>query len=105
MRFLFLAAMLGAALTPVVGLAQVASHAPTMPGTTAAAAAVPANAAPGSIMEVTGKPVARVNGAVLTDRDLLREMFAMFPYARVTQWISQRPGGGDPPRRAGDDRV
>jgi len=33
-------------------------------------------------MQVTGKPVARVNGAVLTDRDLLREMLAMFPYAR-----------------------
>jgi hypothetical protein len=29
-----------------------------------------------------GKPVARVNGAVLTDRDLLREMYSMFPYAR-----------------------
>jgi len=28
------------------------------------------------------KPVARVNGAVLTDRDLLREMFTIFPYAR-----------------------
>ena len=24
----------------------------------------------------------RVNGAVLTDRDLLREMYAIFPYAR-----------------------
>ncbi len=33
-------------------------------------------------MRVTGKPVARVNGAVLTDRDLQREMFAIFPYAR-----------------------
>jgi peptidyl-prolyl cis-trans isomerase C len=30
----------------------------------------------------TGKPVARVNGTVLTDRDLLREMFAIFPYAK-----------------------
>jgi hypothetical protein len=30
-----------------------------------------------------GKPVARVNGAVLTDRDLLREMYTIFPYARV----------------------
>jgi len=29
-----------------------------------------------------GKPVARVNGAVLTDRDLLREMYAIFPYAQ-----------------------
>jgi parvulin-like peptidyl-prolyl isomerase len=28
------------------------------------------------------KPVARVNGAVLTDRDLLREMYLIFPYAR-----------------------
>jgi len=29
----------------------------------------------------TGKPVARINGAVLTDRDLRREMLAIFPYA------------------------
>jgi peptidyl-prolyl cis-trans isomerase SurA len=28
------------------------------------------------------KPVARVNGAVLTQGDLLREMYAIFPYAR-----------------------
>ena len=28
------------------------------------------------------KIVARVNGSVLTDRDLLREMYAIFPYAR-----------------------
>jgi parvulin-like peptidyl-prolyl isomerase len=34
-------------------------------------------------MQVTGKPVARVNGAVLTDRDLLREMMDIFPYART----------------------
>jgi hypothetical protein len=33
-------------------------------------------------MQVTGKPVAKVNGAVLTDRDLLREMYAIFPYAK-----------------------
>jgi len=55
---------------------QVASHAPTVitqpakPGT------------PVAVKPVTGKPVARVNGAVLTDRDLQREMFAIFPYAR-----------------------
>jgi parvulin-like peptidyl-prolyl isomerase len=30
----------------------------------------------------TGKPVAKVNGAVLTDRDLLREEYAIFPYAK-----------------------
>jgi parvulin-like peptidyl-prolyl isomerase len=28
------------------------------------------------------KPVERVNGTVLTERDLLREMYAIFPYAR-----------------------
>ncbi len=33
-------------------------------------------------MQITGKPVVRINGTVLTDRDLLREMLAMFPYAR-----------------------
>src|SRR5580704_17209203 len=50
--------------------AQVASHAPT---------AVSQSARPGApapAMVITGKPVARVNGAVLTDRDLQREMFA-----------------------------
>ncbi len=49
--------------------AQVASHA-TRPLTTK------------PVPKPVGKPVARVNGAVLTDRDLLREMFAIFPYAR-----------------------
>jgi len=39
----------------------------------------PAQTAP---LQVSDKPVARVNGAVLTDRDLLREMFNIFPYAR-----------------------
>lgn len=33
-------------------------------------------------MQLTGKAVARVNGAVLTDRDLVREMYSIFPYAR-----------------------
>ncbi len=35
-----------------------------------------------SSLQVTGKAVVKVNGAVLTDRDLLREMFALFPYAK-----------------------
>src|ERR1700756_926400 len=33
-------------------------------------------------MTPTGKTVARVNGTVLTDRDLLGEMMTIFPYAR-----------------------
>jgi hypothetical protein len=32
--------------------------------------------------QTVGKPVARVNGSVLTDRDLAREMYTIFPYAR-----------------------
>ncbi len=35
-----------------------------------------------SPLQVSDKAVARVNGAVLTDRDLLREMYAIFPYAQ-----------------------
>jgi len=53
--------------------AQVASHAPT-----AVAKPVSATSAP----RVSGKPVARVNGVVLTDRDLLQEEYAIFPYAK-----------------------
>jgi len=57
--------------------AQVASHAPT------AVAAQPSNAfAMSPVQAVVGKPVARVNGVVMTDRDLLREMYTIFPYAR-----------------------
>jgi hypothetical protein len=33
-------------------------------------------------LQVSDKPVARVNGAILTDRDLLREMYTIFPYAQ-----------------------
>ena len=54
--------------------AQVASHAPTAVAKTASAPATP--------QLTSDKPVARVNGAVLTDRDLLREMYAIFPYAQ-----------------------
>jgi parvulin-like peptidyl-prolyl isomerase len=58
-------------------LGQMASHAPT---SLARTSATPAPSAPP--MKLAGKAVARVNGAVLTDRDLTREMFAIFPYAR-----------------------
>lgn len=61
----------------VIAPAQVASHAPS-----AAAKASPMPSAQVAPMQVTGKPVARVNGAVLTDKDLLREMYAIFPYAK-----------------------
>jgi parvulin-like peptidyl-prolyl isomerase len=54
--------------------AQVASHAPTAVANTASAQTSP--------LQPSDKPVARVNGAVLTDRDLVREMYAIFPYAQ-----------------------
>ena len=76
MRYLVVfALLLGAAANAT---AQVSSHAPT--GT--AKPAAPA-AAPDSAFQVNDKPVARVNGAVLTDRDLLREMMQIFPYANT----------------------
>ena len=52
--------------------AQVASHSPTV-----------FTQAPGPTpMASVTKPVARVNGAILTDADLVREEYAIFPYAR-----------------------
>jgi parvulin-like peptidyl-prolyl isomerase len=62
-------------VTAAAAAAQVASHAPTSMGTAPAASTA-------STVQVSDKPVARVNGAVLTDRDLVREMFSIFPYAR-----------------------
>jgi hypothetical protein len=52
--------------------AQVASHASTLNPSAPTTAPVS--------LEV---PVARVNGTVLTQRDLLREMYTIFPYARI----------------------
>ena len=69
--------------------AQVASHTPSLPGAKAVAATAATSAPPSSknlnmtpVQQPTGKPVAKVNGAVLSDRDLLREMYAIFPYAQ-----------------------
>jgi len=69
---LFLSIFLGAAMVS----AQLASHPPTT-----VASGTPASAQTSPLL-VSDKPVAKVNGAVLTDRDLLREMYTIFPYAR-----------------------
>jgi parvulin-like peptidyl-prolyl isomerase len=53
--------------------AQVASHAPSV-------GALPK--AQVTTLQVSNKPVAKVNGTVLTDRDLLQEMYTIFPYAQ-----------------------
>ena len=54
--------------------AQVPSHTP---------AYAPQAFSATSTFQAVGRPVVRVNGTVLTDRDLLREMLSIFPYARV----------------------
>lgn len=72
-------------MTAVSGAAQVASHAPSAIGAAPAAPAAMPAANPMSlspVVQISDKPVVRVNGAVLTDRDLLREMYAIFPYAK-----------------------
>src|ERR1700680_1255012 len=62
-------------VTALAATAQVASHATT-------GMLAPATESTPSPVQITDKPVARVNGAVLTERDLVREMFAIFPYAK-----------------------
>ena len=59
----------------------VASHTPTLTTPKSQNIGVPASPTPAPAS--SGTPVARVNGAVLTDRDLMREIEAIFPYARV----------------------
>lgn len=64
-------------LTAAMAAAQVASHAPTV--FTQKPASLDPALAP---MTPTSQPVAHINGAVLTEADLVREEFAIFPYAR-----------------------
>jgi peptidyl-prolyl cis-trans isomerase SurA len=71
MKFKILLSAL-ALLVVCSGSSQVASHGQTLIAKQTAAAAP----------QATGKPVARVNGTVLTDQDLLREMYTIFPYAK-----------------------
>ncbi len=59
--------------TAVSASAQVASHAATGPAKSSGST--------NSVFQISDKAVARVNGTVLTDRDLLREMLQIFPYA------------------------
>jgi hypothetical protein len=71
MRYLVVFALLLA--MAVNASSQVSSHTPTAPAKV--------NTPASSAFQVSDKPVAKVNGAILTDRDLLREMLQIFPYA------------------------
>jgi parvulin-like peptidyl-prolyl isomerase len=82
-------AVLASALS--CGAQLVASHAPTTAKQTAVSAPVPST-------QISGNPVARVNGAVLTDRDLAREIQAIFPYAQMHNGI---PKSMEPEMRKG----
>lgn len=65
-------------LALVTASAQVASHAPTAFTNTSASTPAPATV----VLTPVGKPVARVNSTILTDTDLVREEYSIFPYAR-----------------------
>lgn len=88
----------GWALASALSWTQVvASHAPTR--------TVPTNSTPSAASSAVrplppsaGNPVARVNGAILTDRDLMREIDSIFPYARIHNGI---PKDMEPQMRQG----
>lgn len=67
-------------LGAVVATAQVSSHAPVASHSTTSISS--GNNSAAQISAMAAKPVARVNGAVLTEIDLKREMYMMFPYAQ-----------------------
>ena len=76
-----------AALSMPPALAQITSHDQTsiqsMVGASSTADASQfASSGVSSVLKVSDKPVVRINGTELTDRDLLREMLTIFPYAR-----------------------
>ncbi len=72
--------LLAAALS--VQAQVVASHAPTLAVPSATATSTGAASVP-TLPPGPGKPVARVNGAILTERDLIREEQAIFPYQNI----------------------
>ena len=75
-RILAVALMLVAGLLLAAALPAQGQTRGTQPSNLAPAAAG------GNVPHSLPKPVARVNGTVLTDVDLLREMYAIFPYAK-----------------------
>jgi peptidyl-prolyl cis-trans isomerase SurA len=88
-RILTLAALVLAGLMPAIAQDLAVSHTPN----------ASIQGATNTLTEPTGRAVARVNGAVLTDRDLLREMYMLFPYA--AQHNGQIPAEMEPQVRKG----
>ncbi len=80
MKYRMAIVILVGAVASVAQAQMMASHAPAVKRAPAVSESV-------SAMQITEKPVARINGVVLTDRDLLREMMTIFPYARTHNGI------------------
>ena len=86
------AVLLTSAVTMCGQVPMASSHPPT------AAAVAPKPNRSTFVPPVSDKPVARVNGVVLTQRDLAREEYAIFPYAKTHGGI---PIGVEPNVRRG----
>ncbi len=61
-------------------VAPVSSHAPVAKASTIKATGITPVSAEAN--DLVGKPAARVNGAVITELDVVREMYIIFPYAQ-----------------------
>lgn len=85
-------AMLGTYTSAQMATSHVPSAAPT------AQTPQPKSGMSTSLLNATGKPVVKVNGAVLTDRDLMHELFVIFPYAEMHNGI---PKNMEPEMRRG----
>jgi PPIC-type PPIASE domain/SurA N-terminal domain len=94
MRIRFSAVILLLSMMSANAGAQVASHAPTL--TPDSGGELPP--AQMAAVVVNDKPVVRVNDAVLTNRDLVREMYAIFPYGQQHNGF---PKGLEPQIRKG----
>jgi hypothetical protein len=79
---LFAALALVLAMPAALQAQMVSSHSPSF-----TPSAPPPQKGTPDLFEPTGKPVARVNGKVLTDRDLMHELYVIFPYSKLHKGI------------------
>jgi parvulin-like peptidyl-prolyl isomerase len=94
--FLSIVAAVGV-LGSFAGAQMVASHAPTA-AAAPAPSSMPSASVSSDLLHATGKPVVKVNSAVLTDRDLMHELYVIFPYAQIHNGI---PKDMEPEMRRG----
>ena len=95
----FFSICLGSLFAFAMAYGQVASHQQSQPQSPAPAQAQSQFSVPSAYLRPAGKPVARVNGVVLTDVDLVREEYVIFPYAK--QHDGKIPASFEPDLRKG----